>query len=191
MNQELIKLNNNLGALSNENGKIDIVEKANDSYDFTDILNEENALEIINKDLSHNKDNLKEVNHKIITSEIYNLILYTVEVLLFLFLHNDFPLKLTLLINLLTYIPYKGVILFTYGTRLKKFKKRNKLKDKIQNLLDRKNKKEKELQEMQEKVQYKKYSSLQDMEKTFSYDLTNDINYPEKNYVKVLSLRKK
>ena len=188
MNQELIRLTNRLGAVSNENGKIDIVEKANDSYDFTDILNKENDLEIINKDLSHNKDNLTDVQHKIIISEFYNITLYTLEILLFLFLHTECSLNVTLLVNLLTYLPYKGVILLTYGTRLSKLTKKSKLKEKIQDLLVKKSQVEEELQLMQEKTKYQKHASINNYKnQIFIYSLETDNLTEGKN--KVLSLK--
>ncbi len=48
MNKNLIQISNNLSAVTDEDGNVDIISKENNNYNFKGILKEENRLETYN-----------------------------------------------------------------------------------------------------------------------------------------------
>ena len=58
MNKSLLQINDNYGAVSDENGNIKEITKENNNYEFKDILLKENYLQELNEKLNSSKEEL-------------------------------------------------------------------------------------------------------------------------------------
>ena len=200
MNQNLIQINDNYGAVSDENGNISIISKDNQEYDLQDILTKENELEILKSRLNTEKKELSTNKIKIIFGEIMNGLIIGGEIALYYFLHSTLPTSILLFLMSLVYTITKGLSLIEYGTRIGRITERKKLKTSIESLERKIPESEKELCEMKQKTNYKinyqehsesnTISQVNEAYQCLSAYMEHNIN-EEPSQVKVLRLSRK
>lgn len=200
MNQNLIQINDNYGAVSDENGNISIISKDNQEYDLQDILTKENELEILKSRLNTEKKELSTNKKNIIFGEIMNGLIIGGEIALYYFLHSTLPTSILLFLMSLVYTITKGLSLIEYGTRIGRITKRKKLKTSIESLEREIPESEKELCEMKQKTNYKinyqehsesnTISQVNEAYQCLSAYMEHNIN-EEPSQVKVLRLSRK
>lgn len=200
MNQNLIQINDNYGAVSDENGNISIISKDNQEYDLQDILTKENELEILKSRLNTEKKELSTNKMNMIFGEIMNGIVIGGEIVLYYFLHSTLPTSILLFLMSLIYIITKGITLIEYGTRIGRITKKKKLNASIEELESKIPELEKELCEMKQKTNYKinyqehceskTISQVNEAYQCLSAYMEHNIN-EEPTQVKVLRLSRK
>ena len=198
MKQKLVQINDNYGIVADENGNINFIEKGNDSYNFEEILLKENNLEELKLKLEDCKNKLSLNKQNIIEGNVLSIIIIVAKIALFTFLHSTLPLGILIAVGTLSYIPFKGMLLLMCGTRIGRYKEKNKLIADIEKLESELPELEKELTKIKEKSKYKVNVSTFDETKTFVEDslsktpLSMDSYIPNKNgNIRVLSLTKK
>lgn len=184
MNQQLIKINENLGAVSDEHGNIKLIDKTTNTYSFQEILEIENEIEDNDIGLNNIEKEIKKTTDFILCHTSLNI-----GSLLFAFL-----MVIDLILNL--NIHYIGFYLITIGLielpaysifgsqtmKKRKLEEMQKMKIEIssnQEVL------KKNLQIMQRKVQYHDYNSQNNL--TYMTDFNNEQNH---NNIQVLSLKR-
>ena len=200
MNQNLIQINDNYGAVSDENGNVSIISKDNQEYYLQDILTKENELEILKSRLNTEKKELSTNKMNIILGEIMNGVIIGGEIALYYFLHSILPTSALLFLMALIYAFTKGVSLIEYGTRFGRITKKEKLNASIENLEAEIPEVEKELCEMKQKTNYKinyqtncesnTISQVNEAYQCLSAYMEHNIN-EEPSQVKVLRLSRK
>ena len=198
MKKKLVQISNACGIVSDENGDISFIEKESDSYNFEEILLKENNLEELKSKLEDCKNKLSLNKQNIIGGNVGSIILITMEIALFTFLHSALPLGILIAVGTLSYIPFKGMLLLMCGTRIGRYKEKNKLIADIEKLESELPELEKELTEIKEKSKYKVRASTVNETKPSVEEIYPEISLsmdsyaPEKHdTIKVLSLRKK
>lgn len=193
MNQNFVKVNDNYGAVSDENGDISIISKENCEYELKDILIKENELEDLNLRLSTAKEILSSYKQDTIFGEIYTTLALGMIIVLYVLSHPTFPtgifittMSLECVLKALNLVPF--------------YIKKRKLNTAINEFEMTIPKLEKELQDMKEKTKYKvNYSTLTQSEsKTAIIDsyrklsayMNHNVN-EEPTKVKVLNLTRK
>ena len=200
MNQRLVQVNNNYGAVSDEKGNISIISKESGDYDFESILKKENELEDLTFKLNNFKNKLSDNKRNMIFGEITTAFILCGELVLFFIFNPVISIETLIAVMSIFYLTTKSLNLGTYGTRIGRYMKKRKLTSTIEEIETNIPKLEKELQSMKEKTKYKiNYSTLTETEsKTSVVDAYQELSvYMEHNIneetakVKVLSLRKK
>ena len=199
MNQNLVQINDNYGAVSDENGGIKVVSKKNNGCELKDILMKENELEYLNSKLNSVKEELVFNKTNATFGEIMNALIVVQEIVLYFFAKiNNLEAKFFVLAFI--YIITKGMNLFFFGTRIGRHNKRKKLIATIRDLEEKVPQLEKNLTEMKEKTKYnvedttinnlKSTNSISTTYRGLSTNMQSNINEESKK-VKILSLTKK
>lgn len=193
MNQNLVKVNDNYGAVSDENGDISIISKENCEYELKDILIKENELEDLNLRLSTAKKILSSDKQDTIFGEITANLALGMIIVLYVLYHPTFPTGMFITTMSLLCVP-KAYNLVSF------YIKKRKLNTAINEFEMTIPKLEKELQDMKEKTKYKvNYSTLTQSEsktaiidsyRKFSAYMNHNVN-EEPTKVKVLNLTRK
>ncbi len=191
MNQSLIKLNNNHGLVTDENGNISLISKENDSYDFKEILLKDNDLEELNLKLEMTKEQLDDNKTKTIAAKIMNTLVVGIVIFLYINLHS-------IASSVILYLYFKALLILTFGTRIERNNNKMKLTTDIEKMELEIQTLEKELTKIKEKSKYKindstvKVSTI-DEEKTYtemSLPLDSCIS-KENSKIRVLKLSKR
>lgn len=155
MNRNLIKVNDNYCAVSDENGNVRVVRKENNEASFEDILKKENNLSTLSTRLGDDKEKLAVNKHNIIMGEVCNLSIYGGMVALYYGSKDKLtPVGVVLLIGSF-YGTFKLCARFvTGGFRLEKRKERKELKADIETLEKQIPELEQELKESKENAKY-------------------------------------
>lgn len=200
MNQNLIQINDNCGAVSDENGNIKVISKENSDCELQAILIKENELEDLISKLNTTKERLSSNKLNIIIGEILNTAIIGEEIALYVVLNSILPTAALITVMALFYIFAKGISLAIAGSRIGRYIERKKLNATIKDLDEKIPKLEKTLKDMKEKTKYNVECTTINESKSASHisstyrDLTvhmqdNTNEGPKK--VKVLSLIKK
>lgn len=162
MNKELIKLSDNLGAVTNENGDVKIIEVNEEKSSLEDILLKENEIENIQNKIYSLQVTLTEKNVRKMTAIIFGLI----------FVFASLPFSICLVLDESSYLfwallkitpfIFEGIIPFTFvGNPITFAKNLRKLKEKIKTT-------EKELKDKQEELEsLKKVSEFKERDESF------------------------
>lgn len=194
MKQKLVNISNNCGVVSDENGNVSFIEKESDSSNLKEILLKENNLEELKSKLEDYKNKLSLNKQDIIFGNISSVALITMESALFAFLHSVLPVLILLIVMAISYVPFKAMSVVTFGTRIGRHIKKNKLTTDIKSVELELSTLEKELVNIKENSKYKVLYSTLDENKTSVKEKDSEIEsyiLNEKNKVKVLSLMKK
>lgn len=180
MNQQLIKINENLGAVSDEHGNIKLIDKTTNTYSFQEILEIENEIEVNDIKLNNSEEEIQKISHRINTHKANNMIVLMLTIYL-LFNLNIASVIIYLIFLLCLEVPTHVI----YGS-LKKLQKQlaEVQKLKIETATNQEVLK-KNLQIMQRKVQYHDYNSQNNL--TYMTDFNNEQNH---NNIQVLSLKR-
>ncbi len=161
MNRNLIKVNDNYGAVSDENGEVRVVRKVNNEASFEDILTKENDLTSLRGQIYSDYHELVDNKHNMIMGEILNLSIYGGMVALYFASKGKVTPVGTAAIVGTCYAVFKGTAcLMTGGTRISRFKKNKELKKDMDNLSTEIVVLKRELKEAKEKTQYEGDVSL-------------------------------
>ena len=90
MNQNLVQVNSNYGAVSDKKGNISIISKESGDYDFESILKKENELEDLTFKLNNFKNKLSDNKRNMIFGEITTAFILCGEFVLFFILNKQF-----------------------------------------------------------------------------------------------------
>ena len=155
MNKCLIQINDNYGAVSDENGNVKVVRKENNEVSFEDILTKENELSSLNEQLKDDKEELDINKNNMIYAEIFNLTIYGGTTALYFATEGKLTPVGTVLLLGTFYATFKGVAcLMTGGTRIGRIKRRKQIKNDIESLEQTIPTAEKELNDAKEKIHY-------------------------------------
>ncbi len=155
MNQCLIQIDDNYGAVKDDKGNVRVVSKESTEASFEDILKKENNLSTLSTQLEDDKEKLAVNKHNIIMGEVCNLSIYGGMVALYYGSKDKLtPVGVVLLIGSF-YGTFKWCARFvTGGFRLEKSKERKELKADIETLEKQIPELEKELKESKENAKY-------------------------------------
>lgn len=200
MNQNLVQINDNYGAVSDENGSIKVISKENSDCELKDILIKENELEDLSSKLNTAKRELSSNKLDTILGEVLNTVIIGGEIVLYVALNSTLPTAVLITIMSLVYIPTKGVNLVSSGSRIGRYIKRKKLNATIRDLDEKIPQLEKFLTDMKEKAKYNvEYTTINESKsadqistayRDLSVYMQSNINEEPKK-VKVLSLTRK
>ncbi len=154
MNKSLLQINDNYGAVSDENGNIKEITKENNNYEFKDILLKENYLQELNEKLNSSKEELSCNKYDIIGGEITSVLFVVTIILIWYFGFKELSLPIKIISSLM-FFPLKGICLLEFGSRIGRIKKRKKLKKTIDECEKEIPELEKELEYVKEKSKYK------------------------------------
>ena len=200
MNQNLVQINDNYGAVSDENGSIKVISKENSDCELKDILIKENELEDLSSKLNTAKKELSFNKIDTIFGEFLNTVIIGGEIFLYFALNSTFSTEALITVMILFYIPIKGVNLLSGGSRIGRHIKRKKLNETIRDLDKKIPQLEKTLTDMKTKAKYNvEYAAINESKSTshisnayrdLSVYMQSYVN-EEPNEVKVLSLTRK
>ena len=200
MNQNLVQINDNYGAVSDENGSIKVISKENSDCELKDILAKENELEDLSLKLNTAKKELFSNKIDTIFGEILNTVIISGEIVLYFTLNSILPTAILITVMTLFYIPTKGVNLVSGGSRIGRHIKRKKLNATIRDLDEKIPQLEKILTDMKTKTKYNvEYTTISNPKSTIHIsnaygDLSMYMNScvnEEPKEIKVLSLTRK
>ena len=161
MNQCLIQIDDNYGAVKDDKGNVRVVSKESTEVSFEDILKKENNLSTLSTRLDDDKEKLAVNKHNIIMGEVCNLSIYGGMVALYYGSKDKLtPVGVVLLIGSF-YGTFKWCARFvTGGFRLEKSKERKELKANISTLEKQIPELEQELKETKENAKYEDNVSM-------------------------------
>ena len=191
MNKDLIEINKNCCAVSDENGNIRLIEKESNEYDFQDILLKENQIESLTSKMNKCKSSLSLIKQNKVGGNVGDVALILAAIVTFVFLNSTFSLPESIFLTGLEYIPFKGLVTLMFGTRFKRNKQEKILTDTIKRLEIDIPTLEKELEKIKEESKYNDKTSTIILPKSNNYveeTRTDSENYDNAN---VLSLTKK
>ena len=200
MNQNLVQINDNYGAVSDENGSIKVISKENSDCELKDILIRENELENLSLKLNTAKKELSSNKSDTIFGEILNTLIVAGEIVLYVGLNSTLPTAALITVMALFYIPTKGMNLVSEGSRIGRYIKRKKLNATIRDLDEKIPQLEKTLTDMKAKTKYNVEYATIDESKSASHisNAYRDLFVYMQSYVneepkevKVLSLTRK
>lgn len=201
MNKELVKLSDNLGAVTDENGDIKIVEINKSENSLEDILLKENEIENIQNTIYSLHVDLKEKNICKLLAIIFGLIFIFVELPISICQILEETNYLFLALLKITPFIFEGIIPFTFVGNPITFAKNLKiLEEKIITTIEKLNIKQKELEDLKKLSEFKKkdesldiinskkdeIKSTREIEMTSAYSLNNN-SFPREK-VRVLRL---
>lgn len=200
MNQNLVQINDNYGAVSDENGNIKVISKENSDCELKDILIRENELENLSLKLNTAKKELSSNKIDIILGEILNTLIVAGEIFIYVVLNSTVSAAALIAAMALFYIPTKGMTLMAEGSRIGRYIKWKKLNATIRDLDEKIPQLEKTLTDMKAKTKYnvecatinesKSASHISNAYCDFSVYMQSSVNEEPKE-VKVLSLTRK
>ena len=200
MNQNLVQINDNYGAVSDENGNIKVISKENGDCELKDILIMENELENLSLKLNTAKKELSSNKIDTIFGEILNTLIVAGEIVLYVALNSTLSTAALIIVMALFYIPTKGMTLELEGSRIGRYIKRKKLNATIRDLDEKIPQLEKTLTDMKAKTKYnvecatinesKLASHISNAYRDLSVYMQSYVNEEPKE-VKVLSLTRK
>lgn len=134
MNKNIIELNDNQYAISDEFDNIRIIttKKLNDNTWIEEIFIKENDIEQLEFELEKNQETLKDIKNKTIQGEIMNIFIYIF--LIKLYLHIPITTTVHLIILGHVYIILKGINCYTFETRLNRFLKKRKAQKNVKEI---------------------------------------------------------
>ena len=200
MNQNLVQINDNYGAVCDENGSIKVISKEKNDCELKDILIRENELENLSLKLNTAKKELSSNKIDTIFGEILNTVIVAGEIVLYVGLNSTLPTATLITVMALFYIPTKGMNLVSEGSRIGRYIKRKKLNATIRDLDEKIPQLEKTLTDMKAKTKYnvecatinesKSASHISNAYRDLSVYMQSYVNEEPKE-VKVLSLTRK
>lgn len=195
MNKELIKLSENLGAVTNECGDVKIVEVNQNSNNLEKILLKENELENMQSKICSLQKNLEVKNLTKIMAIFLGLIFCLISLPFSIYLVLDGTNELSFALLKTTPFIFEGIIPITLvGNPVTFSKKLRELKSEITNLEEELNNKQKELKDLKKVSEFKKAGKSNDITKPKTNEAENTENYSlnnndfNKENVKVLRL---
>ena len=201
MNKELVKLSDNLGAVTDENGDIKIVEINKSENSLEDILLKENEIENIQNTIYSLHVDLKEKNICKLLAIIFGLIFIFVELPISICQILEETNYLFLALLKIPVFIVEGILPFTFVGNPITFTKNLKiLEEKIITTIEKLNIKQKELEDLKKLSEFKKkdesldiinskkdeIKSTREIEMTSAYSLNNN-SFPREK-VRVLRL---
>lgn len=201
MNKELVKLSDNLGAVTDENGDIKIVEINKSENSLEDILLKENEIENIQNTIYSLHVDLKEKNICKLLAIIFGLIFIFVELPISICQILEETNFLFLALLKIPVFIVEGILPFTFVGNPITFTKNLKiLEEKIITTIEKLNIKQKELEDLKKLSEFKKkdesldiinskkdeIKSTREIEMTSAYSLNNN-SFPREK-VRVLRL---
>lgn len=157
MYQDLVQINDNYGAIIDEDGNISIISKETQEYELADILKKENDLEKLELNLEENKKTLSDLKSKIFFGKIISILTIVDEFILYCVLHSVYSSTVVFSIMAIFYLLVKIPATIEYGTKIEGIIKKKKLQNVIKELEDKRFKSEKELQKMKVATNYQIY----------------------------------
>lgn len=201
MNKELVKLSDNLGAVTDENGDIKIVEINKSENSLEDILLKENEIENIQNTIYSLHVDLKEKNICKLLAIIFGLIFIFVELPISICQILEETNYLFLALLKIPVFIVEGILPFTFVGNPITFTKNLKiLEEKIITTIEKLNIEQKELEDLKKLSEFKKkdesldiinskkdeIKSTREIEMTSAYSLNNN-SFPREK-VRVLRL---
>ena len=155
MNKNLLEVGNYTGVVSDENGYVKIVHKDSNDWEFKEILELENDLDYLHKRLTMTKNNLDKNKKDSIAANIWSACILVGEVFVYIVLHKQLPLSVTIAGMVCFYTFIKGFSIIEHGTRFTRHIKKKRLIERLEKTEEKIPLLEKELKEKKEKVNYK------------------------------------
>ena len=171
MNIDLIKLNENCGITTDENGNTIVISKDQSETSFEEILLKENAIESLKNDLNISYFRYDMIKYYLKAGRWYNtIVLLGILFLGYVLLNKSMPIDISLIICGGTAVFCKLISLpATSGLVVINKRKLKKLRPKIDELKSKIPELEKELSDIKEKVKYTALSN--DSPKTYNQEL--------------------
>ncbi len=190
MNQNLIEINQDYGVVIDDNGNISSVIKSNGEFDFEEILEKENHLEVLNS-----KYRKVEADYDYALKDAKFAIAADTAVFILTAVGTIASMGISLPIMLLTscgiYGASKLMAVFAYGTRSSRKLKQEELEHEIERLVREIKNTELELSHDKDRVKFNREVDMEvikDIEIPFNL---NQIVRDDKEKIKVISLRRK
>lgn len=190
MNKNLLQINDNIGAVSDENGDIKVVSKESNDCDFEEILELENDLNYLQRRRKMCNKHLREVKRRDIWGAICSGFIIAGEVILCTALYSSLP-KGVLVVAMGTFYGFAKVVSINIcGTYVGRNFQKKSLTEDISRLEEKIPETEKELEKMKEKVKFKEKASeektsLEQVPETLNIEVTGTLD------VKPISLTRK
>ena len=166
MNKNLLEVGNNTGDVSDENGYVKIVHKDSNDWEFKEILELENDLDYLHKRLTMTKNNLDKNKKDSIAANIWSACILVGEVFVYMVLHKQLPLSVTIAGMVCFYTFIKGFSIIEHGTRFTRHIKKKRLIERLEKTEEKIPLLEKELKEKKEKVNYKVSTTSRNLEQS-------------------------
>lgn len=153
MNQYLIEINKNNGAVINDEGKFNISKNSNE-YEFEEILRREDEIEELNNKKDSNKIKLGDIETLGSLSKTLDIFAFVFAGLLSIILMKYDPsLALITLLGSNSFV--KALLVTAFGTKRSRKKEKERLETEISNIENEISSKEEELSNIKSKVDYK------------------------------------
>ena len=193
MNKNLVELDNNNGLSIDEDGNVTTITKNKEDYEFKEILEKENKLELLNDDMNLLSKKYEEANYDLKWSRIFNIITLIGALLAGVISFRAISLGKNIELCIITGCLIKFASFASYGTTIGNKKKIKRITNKIRKIEDKISILTRELNNIKEKVNYKTLSNTKsDLTLTSNYQNVDNREYDNKSIgkVKVLKLTK-
>ena len=134
MNKNLLEVGNYTGVVSDENGYVKIVHKDSNDWEFKEILELENDLDYLHKRLTMTKNNLDKNKKDSIAANIWSACILVGEVFVYMVLHKQLPLSVTIAGMVCFYTFIKGFSIIEHGTRFTRHIKKKRLIERLEKI---------------------------------------------------------
>ena len=188
MNRNLIEINDNYGASIDEYGNITMISKDNKDYEFKEILDKENKLELLDNDLEVTHEEIDITKKKLIDCRIHNVAIISLTLFIGAICFNVEAPSLEILKICVPFLAVSKLMpMGAIGTAIGNKMKLKRLNTKAHDIEEKKDSLDRELFNIKEKSNY----SIKEDSKELVFDVGEySKNNNELAKVKVLKLTK-